>query len=52
MDPILSIAHIRHGEHVFQILVYGEQEDGSIVAVDWDEAATRAAYEAWLASNP
>jgi hypothetical protein len=36
-----SIAHIRHGDQVFQVL----NEDET----DWDEAATRAAYEAWLA---
>ena len=35
-----SIAHIRHGEHIFQVL----NDDGT----DWDEEATRAAYEAWL----
>ena len=40
-DP--NIAHIRDGEHVFQVLA----ADGS----DWDEAATRAAYEAWLAEQ-
>lgn len=41
MNP--SIAHIRHGEQVFQVL----NADGT----DWDEAATRAAYEAWLATQ-
>ena len=34
------IAHIRDGENVFQVL----NEDGD----DWDEAATRAAYERYL----
>jgi len=38
-----AIAHIRHGGQVFQVL----NEDGS----DWDEAATRAAYLAWLAGQ-
>jgi len=38
-----SIAHIRDGEHVFQVL----NEDGT----DWDEDATRAAYEAWKAEQ-
>ena len=38
-----QVAHIKHGEHVFQVLL----EDGT----DWDEAATRAAYEAWLQSQ-
>jgi|GEM_PF-6145800 hypothetical protein len=38
-----SIAHIRHGEHVFQVL----NADGT----DWDEAATRAEYQAWLATG-
>lgn len=33
-----SIAHIRDGENVFQVL----NADGT----DWDEAATRALYEA------
>ena len=41
MNP--SIAHIRHGEQVFQVL----NADGT----DWDEAATRALYEAWLATQ-
>ena len=40
-DPL--IAHIRDGDNVFQVL----NEDGT----DWDEAATRAAYEAWLAGQ-
>lgn len=35
-----SIAHIRDGDNVFQVLT----EDGT----DWDEEATRATYEAWL----
>ena len=35
-----SIAHIREGDNVFQVLT----EDGT----DWDEAATRAIYEDWL----
>lgn len=38
-----AIAHIRHGGQVFQVL----NEDGT----DWDEAATRAAYMAWLAEQ-
>ena len=42
-NPNLSVAHIRHGEHVFQVL----NEDGT----DWDEAATRASYETWLADQ-
>ena len=39
----LTISHIRDGENVFQVL----NEDGT----DWDEEATRAAYEAWKASQ-
>lgn len=39
-----SIAHIRHGDNVFQVL----NADGT----DWDEEATRAEYAAWLAANP
>jgi hypothetical protein len=35
-----NVAHIRHGEDVFQVL----NEDGS----DWDEAATNLAYTTWL----
>jgi hypothetical protein len=38
-----NIAHIRDGEAVFQVL----NEDGT----DWNEEATRAAYEAWKASQ-
>lgn len=38
-----NIAHIAEGENVFQVL----NEDGT----DWDEAATRAVYEAWLAAK-
>jgi hypothetical protein len=38
-----SIAHIRDGEYVFQVL----NEAGD----DWDEAATRAEYHAWLAGS-
>ncbi len=38
-----SVAHIRHGEHVFQVL----NEDGT----DWDEGATRTAYETWLSEQ-
>lgn len=38
-----AIAHIRDGEHVFQVL----NEAGD----DWDEEATRAQYEAWLGSR-
>ena len=41
MNP--NIAHIRHGDQVFQVL----NEAGD----DWDEAATRALYEAWLEAN-
>jgi hypothetical protein len=40
-DP--SIAHIRHGGHVFQVL--------NAEGTDWDEEATRAIYQAWLASQ-
>jgi hypothetical protein len=40
-DP--TIAHIRDGDAVFQVL----NADGP----DWDEAATRDAYEAWLAGQ-
>ena len=40
-DP--NIAHIRHGDHVFQVL----NADGT----DWDEAATREVYDAWLATQ-
>lgn len=40
-DP--NIAHIRHGDHVFQVL----NADGT----DWDEAATREVYDAWLAAQ-
>lgn len=39
-----NIAHIRDGDNVFQVL----NADGS----DWDEAATRAIYEAWKAQAP
>ena len=39
-NPNLNVAHIRHGEHVFQVF----NEDGT----DWDEAATRASYQSWL----
>ena len=38
-----NIAHIRDGDQVFQVL----NEAGD----DWDEAATRALYEAWLATQ-
>lgn len=38
-----NIAHIRDGENVFQVL----NETGT----DWDEQATRAAYEAWKAEH-
>ncbi len=41
---IEAIAHIKHGEHVFQVL----NEAGD----DGDEAATRAEYEAWLEAQP
>ena len=37
------IAHIRDGKNVFQVL----NTDGD----DWDEAATRAAYERYLAEQ-
>jgi hypothetical protein len=40
-DP--TIAHIAAGDRVFQVL----NADGD----DWDEDATRAAYEAWLAEQ-
>lgn len=46
MDPETfnpNVAHIRDGAHVFQVL----KEDGT----DWDEAATRAVYEAWKAAT-
>ena len=40
-----NIAHITAEDgSVFQVL----NEDGT----DWDEAATSAAYEAWLAEQP
>lgn len=38
-----NIAHIRHGEHVFQVL----NESGD----DWDEAATAQLYQDWLDAN-
>jgi hypothetical protein len=38
-----QIAHIQHGDRVFQVL----NADGN----DWDEAATRAAYLDWLATH-
>ena len=38
-----NIAHIRDGDNVFQVL----NADGT----DWDEESTRAAYDAWLASQ-
>jgi hypothetical protein len=38
-----NIAHIKDGDDVFQVL----NADGT----DWDEAATRAAYEAWKAAQ-
>lgn len=38
-----DIAHIRDGGNVFQVL----NADGT----DWDEAATREAYDAWLATQ-
>lgn len=41
-DP--NIAHIRDGDQVFQVLVFNDEGQ----AVDWDESATRSAYEAWL----
>lgn len=41
-DP--NIAHIRDGDHVFQVL----NPEGT----DWDEDATRAEYNAWLAAAP
>lgn len=42
-DFVESIAHIRDGENVFQVL----NADGT----DWDEAATKAQYELWLGNN-
>ena len=39
-----QVAHIQDGDNVFQVL----NSDGT----DWDEEATRAAYEAWLAEQP
>ena len=39
-----QIAHITDGDNVFQVLT----EDSA----DWDEAATRAAYEAWQSAQP
>ena len=39
-----NIAHLEHGGVYFQVL----NEDGT----DWDEAATVAAYNAWLAAQP
>ena len=39
-DP--NIAHIRDGDHVFQVL----NEAGT----DWDESATRDLYAAWRES--
>jgi hypothetical protein len=41
--PNPNIAHIRHGDLIFQVLI----ESG----MDWDEMATRATYDAWLAEN-
>lgn len=38
-----NIAHIKDGDNVFQVL----NADGT----DWDEEATRAAYEAWIADQ-
>ena len=38
-----NIAHIQDGDDVFQVL--------NAEATDWDEAATRDAYEAWKASR-
>jgi hypothetical protein len=40
-DP--NIAHIKDGDTVFQVL--------NADATDWDEAATRADYEAWKATQ-
>jgi hypothetical protein len=39
-----GIAYIQDGGVYFQVL----NEDGT----DWDEAATVAAYQAWLAAQP
>lgn len=40
-DPTKS--HIRDGDEIFQVL--------NAEGTDWDEAATRAAYQAWLAAQ-
>lgn len=42
--PDMNIAYIQDGEHYFQVL----NEDQT----DWDEAATRADYEAWKLTQP
>ena len=42
-EYIESIAHIKDGDRVFQVL----NEDKT----DWDETATRALYQAWLADK-
>lgn len=33
-----------HGNH-YQVLKYGEDEEGNMVAIDWDEEATSALIE-------
>lgn len=38
-----AIAHIRDGDHVFQVL--------NAEGTDWDEAATATAYAAWAAEG-
>lgn len=43
-DLNLNVAHIKHGDTIFQVL--------NVDGTDWDEAATRARYEAWLATQP
>jgi hypothetical protein len=43
-NPDLNIAHITHDGHFFQVL--------NAEGTDWDEAATRATYQAWLATQP
>ena len=42
--PNLNIAHIHHGEKIFQVL----NQDGT----DWDEEATNREYRDFLASIP
>jgi hypothetical protein len=40
-------AYIEHGEHKFQVLK--NDENGN--PIDWDEAATAAKYQEWLAAQ-